>query len=198
MTLRPKAIAVPLIALLASVMASFGQSKQELVRYHELVPLGAQTFNVQAPKWHGVMALLASAESPQFEGMQATGASSKARLLASDGTPLAHYPRVVFRLTASFRSKFVENDPFHITASGDQNDYLLKLRFRIVAFHALRQSVIKPESVQMIGVPANVPYNERVYRITANLQKIPVADRVVFEVFDPSGVRLCKFHLDLM
>ncbi|MGH9523195.1 MAG: hypothetical protein ACRD3E_11760 [Terriglobales bacterium] len=198
MTRWSKAIAVPVLLFIVSGMASFGQSIPAAAHYHELVPLGAQTFVVQAPKWHGLLALLASADSPQFEGMQASDGDHAPQLLNADGTPMAHYPRVTFRLTASFRSNFNEPEPFRVIASGNENDYLLKLKFRIVAYHGLRQTVLPPESVEIIGVPAAMPYQERIYRVIVDLEKIPVSDRIVFEVFDPSGARLCKFHLDLM
>jgi hypothetical protein len=47
-------------------------------------------------------------------------------------------------------------------------------------------------------MPRHVPYNERIYRIGFQIGKVPIEDRVVMEVFSPSGERLCKFHLDLL
>ena len=186
--------------LIVSGMASLGQSPGErMVRYHELVPLGAQTFTVQGHKWKGQMALLASADSPQFEGMQSTSGDDNHRLAGADGSPMQYYPsRVVFRLTASFRANFADPQPFRITAADNENEYLLNLKFRIVAFHGLRQTVIAPASAEMIGVPSDLRYDERIYRVAVDLAKVPVSDRVVFEVLDPGGVRLYKFHLDLM
>lgn len=188
------------MTLLMSAAATFCQSPGEkMIRYHELVPLGTQTFTVQGIKWKRMMALLASAESPQFEGMKATETDHRAQLVAADGTPFDAYPsRVVFRLTASFRADFLNSEPYSVTSSKDENDYLLNLKFRIVAFHGLRQTVITPTSVEQIGVPADMRYNERIYRVIVDLAKVPITDRVVFEVYDPAGARLYKFHLDLM
>jgi hypothetical protein len=50
----------------------------------------------------------------------------------------------------------------------------------------------------MIGVPADVPYDERVYRINFALDKLPITDRCVLEVLSPTGERLTKFHFDLL
>ena len=186
--------------LLITSVASFSQLPVEkMVRYHELVPLGTQTFTVQGNKWKGLLALLASAESPQFEGMKATDQDQRPRLVAADGTPFVSYPsRVVFRLTASFRADFIDSEPFSVTSSNDKNDYLLNLKFRIVAFHGLQQTIVEPSSVELIGVPAEMRYNERIYRVAVDLAKVPITDRVVFEVYDPAGTRLYKFHLDLL
>lgn len=186
--------------LLMSAASSLSQSPSErMVRYHELVPLGTQTFIVQGNRWRRLLALIASAESPQFEGMKASDQDQRPRLVAGDGTPFVAYPsRVVFRLTASFRTDFIDSEPFSVTSSKDENDYLLNLKFRIVAFHGLTQTVIEPSSVEQIGVPAEMRYNERIYRVAVDLAKVPITDRVVFEVYDPAGARLYKFHLDLI
>ena len=50
----------------------------------------------------------------------------------------------------------------------------------------------------MIGVPADVAYDERVYRISFSGQKIPVSDRCILEVLSPTGERLTRFHFDLL
>ena len=65
-------------------------------------------------------------------------------------------------------------------------------------FDGLRQTIVKPESVEMIGVPGELSSDERIYRISADLSKFPLRDRVVLEVHDPNGGRICKFHLDLI
>jgi hypothetical protein len=86
------------------------------------------------------------------------------------------------------------------TISTDQTpqNLLLKLKFQLKAYHGLQARVIEPESVQMIGVPADVPYDERVYRINFALDKLPITDRCVLEVLSPTGERLTKFHFDLL
>ena len=65
-------------------------------------------------------------------------------------------------------------------------------------FDGLRQIVVQPDSVEMIGMPGEVPYDERIYRVAVDLENIPLTNRVVLEVRDPDGERICKFHLDLI
>ena len=144
--------------------------------------------------------LIASAESPQFEGMVNRRGKHRRQLVAADGEMVQYYPeRVAFRVTASFRGHFVDPSSFAIAApSVNENAYLLKLRFRIVVFDGLRQTELRPESVRLIGVPREMPYNERIYRLVAELGKIQTTKRVVLEVLDPNGGRICKFHLDLL
>jgi hypothetical protein len=64
-------------------------------------------------------------------------------------------------------------------------------------FHGLRQTIVEPAAVKMIGVPDDMPYDERIYRVAFDLGDVSLDDRIVLEVLTPSGERLCKFHLDL-
>jgi hypothetical protein len=185
--------------LVFSGMALIGQSSDATIHYQELVPLGATAFAINGSTWHGTLSLLGSAESVQFNGMTARGPEHQRALFTAAGQRIANYPgRVAFRVTATFRRPLLDPDPFPVKTSEEENSYLLGLRFRLVVFHGLRQKVIAPASVEMIGVPPEMPYDERIYRIVADLGEIPVLDRIVLEVHSPDGARLCKFHLDLM
>ena len=168
------------------------------VHYHALVPLGAEAYELQGDRWKAVVTLLASAENPEFEGMMRRTESRDA-LFSGDGKPVRFYPeRISFRVTASFRTRLIEPSPFPISANVAANDYLLHLQFRFVVFDGLRQTVVQPETVEMIGMPGEVPYDERIYRVVVDLPHVPLRDRVVLEVRDPDGERICKFHLDLL
>ena len=196
MYLGPKVIRILASVLLGTAL--FGQTTEPEMRFHALIPLGAEAYELKSEKWKGMMTLLASAESPEFEGMTRRP-GTKQRLHSADGAEMKQFPgRVAFRVTASYRSRFSEASPFPISATGGQNDYLLNLRLRIVVFHGLRQTIIEPDSVEMIGMPGEVPYDERIFRTVVDLSGVPVGDRVVLEVRDPEGGRICKFHLDLM
>ena len=51
----------------------------------------------------------------------------------------------------------------------------------------------------MIGVPADVPYDERVYRVNFDLpDNEPVTERFVLEVIRPRGERLARLHFSLL
>jgi hypothetical protein len=193
----PKVIRILAPVLLATAL--LGQSTESETRFHSLIPLGAEAYQLKSEKWKGMMTLMASAESPAFEGMIHRTGKKQDRLESADGIEMKRFPsRVLFRVTASYRARFTDASPFPISAAGGQNDYLLNLHFRVVVFHGLRQTVIEPESVEMIGMPGEVPYDERVFRVSVDLSGVPVGDRVVLEVRDPEGGRICKFHLDLI
>ncbi len=186
------------VPVLLSV-ALFGQSSTPDMHFHSLVPLGAEAYDLEGETWKTMITLLASAQNPQFEGMVRRSVNQREVLFAANGEKVQNYPeQISFRVTASYRARFLDASPLPISASGDANDYLLRLQFRAVIFDGLRQTVVQPESVEMIGVPEDVPYDERVWRVAVKLPHIPLRDRVVLEVRDGDGERICKFHLDLI
>jgi hypothetical protein len=51
--------------------------------------------------------------------------------------------------------------------------------------------------VKLVGMPMDVPYDERIYRVSFDLGEVPLADRIVLEVLSPREERLTRFHLDM-
>jgi hypothetical protein len=162
------------------------------------IPLGIESFRLQ-PSGREFY-LMASVENPAFQGLyRSMDRSGHPRLFDGSDKPVMFYPnRVQFRLTASAREKLIEDRPFETHAKLAVGDLLRQLQFRVKVFHALEYRYVKPTVVEDIGVPSDVPYDERIYRIGFDLGKVPIEDRVVMEVFSPTGERLCKFHVDLL
>lgn len=164
--------------------------------FHSVVPLGTDAIELQPAKQ--TVYLLASAESQGFDGMRLVRQGSRDRILNADGSPVVRYPgHVTFRVTATARGpKMLDLQPFPIPAHEPLEQYLLGLRFRVLAFHGLQVKTVDPESVRMIGMPATVPYDERIYGVSFDLGNIPLADRLVLVILGPDGERLTKFHLE--
>jgi hypothetical protein len=57
---------------------------------------------------------------------------------------------------------------------------------------------ISPTNVKLIGVPSYQPYDERIYRLSFDTPNVPVDARLVLEVYDSSGTRLTRFHLEIL
>jgi hypothetical protein len=167
--------------------------------FHSVVPLGADALRLVPTK--KTVYLLASAESPAFEGLKRTARGDKTVVIGPDGELVQDYPQALdFRVTASAKKKKVTDEdlePYPVRAYGELNDYLLKLGFRVKIFHGIDVRVLEPSEVKLIGVPGDVPYDERVYRVSFQLEKVPLADRIVLEVLDPRGDRISKFHLEV-
>jgi hypothetical protein len=57
---------------------------------------------------------------------------------------------------------------------------------------------VMPLKAEMIGIPADEPSEERIYRATFNVGDIRPDDRIVLLVTDGAGARLSKFHLEFL
>jgi hypothetical protein len=185
------------ISFLLAAVAISAQVRGTPVAVNGRVPLGIETFRLEPAKRD--FYLMASAENPMFVGMRRVTGGDREELLNANGKAVTVYPeRVQFRLTASSRAKLLDDKPFDTNSPLTLDQLLDQLRFRLKVFHGLTFRYIEPAFVEDVGMPRNMPYDERIYRIGFDMGKIPIQDRVVMEVLTPSGQRLCKFHLDLL
>jgi len=194
-------LCVSLFVVTAVCLATAGSGpnvQQNTIRYiyHARIPLGSETFAVNP--WKSVLTVLASAEDPRFEGWRREQRGEREMLLDGSGQPVRRFPNHLnFRVSVGTRTHLSDDEPFALNAKLPVNDYLLKLRFRVKIFHGLHQTVVEPVNVALIGVPADVAYDERIYHASFALPPVSIEDRIVLEVLTPGGERLCKFHLDL-
>jgi len=145
------------------------------------------------------LSLMGLIECPELEGAQQVAEGTHKRLVSAEGETIKEFPRrFSFRITASLRKIFVEVPGTSIDVADDPQELLLKLKFRIRAYHALEVREVVPQSVELIGMPADVPYDERVYRINIDTGKIPITDRLVVEIFSPQGELLTHFPFSLL
>jgi hypothetical protein len=121
-------------------------------------------------------------------------------VVGPDGTQMRHYPQqLTFRVTASaIESEMLSNDIDSVDYPGDMNSFLLGMNFRLKIYRGLKVSVMKPERVHLIGVPADQPFEERVYKVAFDTNEIPLDARLVLEVTGPDGARLSRFHLEVL
>lgn len=144
--------------------------------------------------------LLACIEDRRFDRLQVSRVPSSPFVIDAAGKVWRNYPNeITFRVTATgINEQFVGMDSYDIKEKTDFNQLLLGLRFRLKAYRWLDMQIREPEQVKMIGMPADVPYNERVFRVTFNTGDLPVDDRLVLEVLTPDGKLLSRFHLELL
>lgn len=166
--------------------------------FHAVVPLGTDALLLQPAK--KTVLLKASAEAIGFEGMQRREDENGRLLVTSaNGEKARQYPEVIdFRITASaLKKKPAEgaDEPYPVRTEQEVNDYLLGLKFRLVIYHGLEARVLDPAAVKLIGVPAGVPHDERIYRTSFNVGTVSLEDRMVLEIFDADGKRVSKFPL---
>lgn len=167
--------------------------------FHSFIPLGFEPFQLN-PSGRP-LTLMATAQSPRFEGWHRV-TRDKHRVIV-DGTdhPVTAYPDTVdFRVTASTRSmrSLLLDKPTAISIADEPAALLLHLQFRLKIFHGLEAREVQPAAIRNLGVPPDVPYDERIYIVSFDLKDVSTEDRLVLEVFTPDGQRFCKFHLELL
>jgi hypothetical protein len=145
------------------------------------------------------LSLMGLIECPELEGAQSVSEGANKKLVSADGDTIRHFPqRFSFRITASLRKMLVDRHVASVDVSDEPQELLLNLKFRIRAYNGLESHEIVPESVEMIGMPADVPYDERVYRINVNNVDLPITARLVVEIRTPQGELLTHFPFSLL
>jgi hypothetical protein len=159
---------------------------------HPNIPAG---YDVVVLKPSGAnLSLMGLIECPELEGAQSASQGSNKKLVSADGDTIRHFPqRFSFRITASLRKMLIDRPVTSVDVSDEPHELLLNLKFRIRAYNGLEAHEIVPESVEMIGMPADVPYDERVYRINVNNVDLPITARLVVEILTPQGELITHF-----
>jgi len=164
---------------------------------HSATPAG---YDVIALRPSGAnLSLMGLIECPELEGAQQVSEGTKAKVVSANGERINKFPsHFSFRITATLRKIILEKPISSVNVPDDPYDLLLKLKFRIKAYHGLEMREITPESVELIGMPASVRYDERVYRISVNLGDAPITDRVVIDVLTPEGKFITHFPFTVL
>lgn len=189
---------VPAVALLLTIAAFAGQKAAEQPeRLRSTIPAGYEIVKLQPSGTN--LFLLGLIECPELEGAQHVSEGSHAHIVAADGSSMDHFPRFLnFRVTASLRKDLLDSSTDGSVTTQDPRDFILKLGFVLRDFDGLQSYDLRPQSVEMIGVPADVPYDERVFRVNFDLGSRPISDRFVLEVLSPEGTRIARFHFELL
>lgn len=146
-----------------------------------------------------VLSLLGLVECAEIKGARQVSKGLDSRIVLPDGNTLQRFPRhFSFRITASLRKTVLDPPSSSVSSSQDPANLLLGLKFKLRDYDALESQEVKPESVRMIGVPADIPYDERVFRVSFAVGNRPVTDRFMLEVYSPDGEQLGRFCFELL
>ncbi len=186
---------VALAAVVASVAFALPGTSDDAFR--ATTPAGYDVIQLQPSG--ALVAILGLFECPQLQGAQRLNHGLESRIVLSDGAKLDRFPRQFsVRVTASLRKALMEEPEFTVKTDKAPGDFLLGLRFRLQAYDGLDHHVILPRSVTMIGAPATLPYNERIYRLNFDVGDRPITSRFLLEVFSPKGEQIGRFSFRLL
>jgi hypothetical protein len=180
-----------------AVVAAARNSPKQMSGVRSNMPAGYAVMVLKPSK--ATLSLMGLIECPELEGAQHVAEGSHKRVVSADGATIRQFPqRFSFRITASLKKIFIEGPDSSVDVPGDPQELLLNLKFRIRAYNGLESREIVPQSIEMIGVPADVPYDERVYRINVDTGNLPITDRVIIEILSPQGELLTHFPFSLL
>lgn len=186
------------LAITGFQLAAFaGPSQKNVPPLRSSMPAGYEVLLLKPS--NSTLSLMGLIECPELEGAHRVSEGSDAHVVSADGTEIKEFPRhFSFRITASLRKAVIDSPVATINLPGDPNELLLKLKFRVRVYHGLDVNELSPESVEMIGMPADVPYDERVYRVHMNVAHLSVSDRLIIEVLSPQDEVLTHFLFGLL
>jgi len=186
---------VPFLFLLAACTIVSGQTIGDLgYKFQRWTPLGTEAILLKPSGQYLFMFL--SLESQFLDGATKTMQGKAAVLREANGARLETFPREIsFRFSIGTRTQLDANDPQVAETKLDAADLRDHLRFQLMIFDGLKATVLEPKEVQMLGVPLDVPYNERIYKVTFGLPDVSVQRRMKLLILDPQGNRLTNFQL---
>ena len=160
--------------------------------FHATTPSG---YNILQLRPSGTtVELLGLVECPEIEGMQQVSQGLKAKVVSAHGIPVNHFPHhFSFRITATLRRPIPEPPDQVVSTEQDPQQFLLSLAFRLKIYHGLNMHQIEPDSVILIGVPREIAYDERIFRVEFDVDDLPVTDRLVLEAVSPQGEIVSHF-----
>ena len=186
----------------SNAFSQFGKSVSQepdgVFQLRAPMPLGADAYHLQPINRN--FYLLACVEDPQFDGVRVSRVRTDEFVVDATGRHWQKYPDALsFRVTVTAMADVLNNlDTADITEPGDLNSFFLGLKFRLKVYRGLNLRILPPSALKLIGMPADVPAEERVYRISFDTKDLPVDDRLVLEVLSPGGQLLSRFHLELL
>ncbi|HEU4415590.1 MAG TPA: hypothetical protein VFT65_12465 [Candidatus Angelobacter sp.] len=198
MKIRLRAICcLPVMLAACSTLAVAANAPKDISAMHSATPAG---YDVVILKPSGVnLALMGLIECPELEGAQRVASGMEAKLVSSDGGTIKMFPgHFSFRITATLQKVVVDSAASTLEYRGDPRELLLQLKFRVKAYRGLEVREITPDSIELIGMPAEVPYDERIYRVNIKTADMPITDRLVIEILSPQGEVLTHFPFNLL
>lgn len=184
----------------ASDKSSAPATPHALHRYHSSIPLGSENFIYERHGTRQMFYVMASAQDREFEGQEIWLDGDRHVLKTPTGRLVENYPRHVrFRVSVCERdSLYLIDSPTPVTTyTSTFDEFIRGFKFEMLVFHALSSQILHPVKVKHIGIPLDVPSNERIYEVTFDVGDVPITDRMVMHVLTEQGERLAKFNVDL-
>ena len=167
-------------------------------RFLSRMPLDSELIQLMPAKQNYTMML--TWDCRELENWQMFKSVDKTVIKDADGNEVKYYPRELrFRFTISGDTKVkLQRTPVEYDTDLDPAKFISQLSFRLKRFKGLEMTDFEPVRAEIIGVPPEIPYSERIYVIVFKIPNTPIEDRFALEVMDTEGNRVAKFPFFLM
>jgi hypothetical protein len=182
-------------ALIAIILIALASCAEDMP-LRRLMPLG--TDSVLLRPGNHVVSIFATQQCEECGNLVLAAEGNKHVVRDVRGETVRTYPqRVFFRVTATERMPLQDAPPVEYSTKASAQQFMSTLRFRLLVFDGLQVQELKPAAADIIGVPPEVPYSERIYLVAFDLKDVPVERRMSLEVLDAEGSRVTKFPAGL-
>jgi hypothetical protein len=196
-TLRSAAAGLAVFAIFAGPVTLARPRQESQPTYSTITPAGYEVITLKPSGT--IVAVLGLIECPEVEGARHVAEGLQSRIVSAAGAPLAFFPRRFnFRVTATLRKTILDTPSRSVATAEDPRQFILHLGFRLKVYDALEKQELAPQSVEQVGVPDDIAYDERVFRVVFDVGEQSITNRFVLEVFSPEGERLARFHFELL
>jgi hypothetical protein len=190
----------PALRIILGLGCLLGAAVPQVTQYRFLarMPLDSEIIQLVPAKQNLTMML--TWDCREMEDWQLLRGEKTSVVRDTQGKEVQYYPRELrFRFTISGRTKYkLQRKPLEYETNLEPEAFIKQLSFRLKRFQGLETTVYTATKAELIGVPAEIPFDERIYSIVFNVPKIPIDDRFALEVLDAEGNRVAKFPFFLM
>jgi hypothetical protein len=196
-TLRSAAAGLAAFAMFAGPVTLARPRQESQPTYSTITPAGYEVITLKPSG--AIVAVLGLIECPEVEGARHVAEGLQSRIISPSGAPLAFFPRRFnFRVTATLRKTILDNPSSSVVTAEDPRQFIMHLGFRLKVYDALHKQELAPQAVEQVGMPDDIAYDERLFRLTFDVGERRITDRFVLEVLSPEGERLARFHFELL
>jgi hypothetical protein len=188
---------LPKLVVFVTLLVSVAGAQQTAARFTELEHLDSDA--VKLSKTGETVTFLATWIAPELKRMRRVVWQKGAYIRNDEGRLITHYPeRMVLRISVGEKTKVIGTTPIDFETQYSADELAKNLHFRLRVYNGLDYRVVEPTSAKMIGVPAELPYDQRIYLIEFLLKDVAVEERLMIEALDPQGTRVTRFTVSML
>src|SRR5262245_35879334 len=186
-----------IVIVLCTTLVVNAQIPNAVRRYTATMPLDNEL--IELMPGGKKLSMMVTWDCAEIEGWELVTMEDKKMVRDAEGREVKFYPEHMrFRFTIGSKTIIEGRSPLPYDTALRLDELSTCLSFKLKRFHETEATDFYPVSQELIGVPEEMPYNERIYSIDFVIPKVPLEDRFALEVLDPSGNRVAKFPVFLL